>query len=318
MILFALSWSLGSRPLIQWLRGATGGMILRRFNLLYFSCWMLSCGLVPPAVGQNRQFLTRHCDERDTPPPPFEGGVGPGRFHFAYISDATVTLMSDGPVVCYERIVLNKHHRNQLWVHWKDQFGDVMNLLIGPGSYHSVYLRNVKGQPVPVSGQIDHGLWKGSTEGTLQTTTWRSAHEAQRAVTADSFPTIVNGFDIRPISDMEAKTAIPIKLELSSSFNVGERSLTYALRNLGSDPLELHFGQATAPKEDRPVVEWIITDGPDLRGGLRIPAVSGIGSRLEIASDQVFKVEISTGPVIVRLKDKIIFQGRATAYVPIE
>ncbi len=247
-----------------------------------------------------------------TSPTPYTGGIGPSRFNFEYFSDADA-VDDQQTRWCYERKITNKHSQSQVWVHWKDAFGTIMNITIGPSSSHSVYHRNLGGAPITLSGTIDHGSWPEAKEGTLASKEWRSPEEEPKS--ARAFPPLVSGFDIVPLSIKESR-AIPIKLEVSSEFDRDRRVLTYTLSNVsGPTPIGISGGRFP---DQYPSIEWSATLLTEVQRFLKEKGIGGVDgkSSLSIPIQGVPDVTVKPGPVIIRLRGEVLFRGTEVLYVP--
>lgn len=283
---------------------------IRRINPIIVLLAIAVLGVRSPSLSQEP------CGAK-TDPPAFQGGNQSDRFNFSYFSDADDP---DGRMTrwCYERTVFNAHSQRQLWVHWKDSFGDIMNFLIGPRSRHAVYQKNLQGAPVGLPGNIFYGEWEGVKAGELGSKVWRSAEEAQRQ-TSRGLPPIISGFEVTPFLPKENRD-IPIRMELRSEFEPKTNRLSYVIVNFQrGTPLWVKGTLWVKGQERFPAVEWVVSELKPVQEWLKNKAISGVidsGSRLSIVLDGVPDVVTRSGPITIMLGDQVIFKGSASAYVP--
>lgn len=252
-----------------------------------------------------------------TRPPEFQGGKS-NRFSLSFFSDADD---ADGKKMrwCYERVIFNGDPERQIWVHWKDSFGDIMNILIGPKSRHAVYQRNLEGTPVDLPGIITYGDWQGIKVDDLPAKVWRSPQEAQRQAAQEPLP-IISGYEVMPFL-ADKKQGVPIRVELRSEFQRKNKRLIYVIANLKwSTPFWIPWGPPMPAQIRYPSVEWPVSKLKPVQQWLWNKQVEVIdsGAELSIVLEGIPDAIVRTGPITIKLGDKIIFNGTASAYMPAE
>jgi hypothetical protein len=109
--------------------------------------------------------------------------------------------------------------RTQVWVSWKDIFGEIMSLLIPPdGGPQINYFVGREGEPFKTDGSVTASQWpKEDNLKPRKTIQWRSRDEQQQANLVDlpPLPPLITGFVISPVK-INSKQGVPIAFEVES------------------------------------------------------------------------------------------------------